>query len=99
MLLTKQERIEEHIDIESGYVKMRREKLQVGTVRETGRAQTAKTLMKSGLYDVGQKFYASNRGPLNPQPQACLNVCLHVFWGRGAAVFCCQEWGISENPL
>lgn len=56
MLLTKQERIEEHIDIESGNVKMRREKLQVGTVRETGRAQTAKTLMKSGLYDVGQKF-------------------------------------------
>lgn len=54
MLLTKQERIEEHIDIESGNGKMRREKLQVGT----GRAQTAKTLMKSGLYDVGQKFYA-----------------------------------------
>lgn len=42
----------------SGNEKVQREKLQVGTVRETGRAQTAKTLMKSGLYDVGQKFYA-----------------------------------------
>lgn len=58
MLLTKQERIEEHTDIASGNEKVRREKLQVGTVRETGRTQTAKTLMKSGLYDVGQKFYA-----------------------------------------
>lgn len=56
--LTKEERIEEHNGIESGNEKVRREKLQVGTVRETGRTQTAKTLMKSGLYDVGQKFYA-----------------------------------------
>lgn len=56
--LTKQERIEEHNGIESGNEKARREKLQVGTGRETNRTQNAKTLMKSGLYDVGQKFYA-----------------------------------------
>lgn len=35
--LTKHEKIEEHNSIESGNEKVRKEKLQVGTVRETGR--------------------------------------------------------------
>lgn len=78
MPLTKQERLEEHINIKFGNEKVWWEELQVGNVRETGRVQTTKTLMKSGLHDVGQKFYAYSKGPLKPQPQACacVSTCL-----------------------